>query len=156
MNQTTTGIYIAQKRKEKNLTQGQLAERLGISNKTISKWENGRNMPDYGILPLLCKELDVSLSELLDGHDRGQCNAALRDNPLVLDLFSRVQKLEKQKKVVLGILIISFFLTLFSLSHFDAGNSFQEFLSGFMKGASIPGLLIGIIVLIKPDSHSKN
>ena len=47
MNQYNIGNYIANKRKQKNYTQEQLAELLGVSNKTISKWENGRCMPDY-------------------------------------------------------------------------------------------------------------
>ena len=50
MNQITTGKFIAQKRKEKNLTQEQLAEKIGVSNKTISKWETGKCMPDYCII----------------------------------------------------------------------------------------------------------
>ena len=49
MNQTTIGSYIARKRREQNLTQEQLAQQLGVSNKTISKWENGKCMPDYSI-----------------------------------------------------------------------------------------------------------
>lgn len=50
MNQLTTGKFISKKRKEKNLTQEQLAEKLGVSNKTISKWETGKCMPDYGFV----------------------------------------------------------------------------------------------------------
>ncbi len=49
MNQLVTGKFIALKRKQKNLTQEQLAEKLGVSNKTISKWETGKCMPDYSI-----------------------------------------------------------------------------------------------------------
>ena len=56
MNQAAIGSYIAKKRREKNLTQEQLAETLGVSNKTISKWENGKCMPDYSIIEQLCKE----------------------------------------------------------------------------------------------------
>lgn len=54
MNQAAIGSYIARKRKEKNLTQEQLAEHIGVSNKTISKWENSKRMPDYSILQKLC------------------------------------------------------------------------------------------------------
>lgn len=54
MNQAAIGSYIARKRKEKNLTQEQLAEHIGASNKTVSKWENGKRMPDYSILQKLC------------------------------------------------------------------------------------------------------
>lgn len=54
MNQLEIGIFIAKKRKEQSLTQAQLAEKLGISNKTVSKWETGKCMPDYGIIQPLC------------------------------------------------------------------------------------------------------
>ena len=54
MNQTTIGKYIARKRKEQNLTQEQLAQQLGVSNKTIYKWETGKCMPDYSIIHKLC------------------------------------------------------------------------------------------------------
>ena len=60
MNQQATGNFIALKRREKNLTQEQLAEKIGVSNKTISKWENGKCMPDYAVVEILCNELDIS------------------------------------------------------------------------------------------------
>ena len=69
MNQTAIGGYIARKRKEQNLTQEQLAQQLGVSNKTISKWENGKCMPDYSIIQKLCDVIHVSLPELMDGED---------------------------------------------------------------------------------------
>ena len=50
MNKAAIGSYIARKRREQNLTQEQLAERLGVSNTTVSKWENGKCMPDYGVV----------------------------------------------------------------------------------------------------------
>ena len=50
MNQLVIGKYISLKRKQKNMTQEQLAEKLGVSNKTISKWETGKCMPDYSII----------------------------------------------------------------------------------------------------------
>ena len=69
MNQTAIGSYIARKRKEQNLTQEQLAEQLSVSNKTISKWENGKCMPDYSIIQKLCEAIHVTLPELMDGED---------------------------------------------------------------------------------------
>lgn len=68
MNQQITGKLISRKRKEKNLTQEQLAEKLGVSNKTVSKWENGRCMPDYSVIEKLCRELDITVAELLFGE----------------------------------------------------------------------------------------
>jgi transcriptional regulator with XRE-family HTH domain len=67
MSQQDIGRFIAEKRKQKNLTQEQFAERIGVSNKTVSKWENGKCMPDYSVIELLCKELDITVTELLDG-----------------------------------------------------------------------------------------
>ena len=69
MNQTAIGSYIARKRRELNLTQEQLAEQLGVSNKTISKWENAKCMPDYSTIQKLCQVLQVTLPELMDGED---------------------------------------------------------------------------------------
>jgi len=59
MNQEKIGKFISQKRKEKNLTQEQLAELLNINNRTISRWENGKNMPDISLFNPLCKILDI-------------------------------------------------------------------------------------------------
>ena len=68
MNQVKTGKFIATLRKEKELTQEQLGEKLGVTNKTISRWENGNYMPDIEILSLLSKEFDVSINELISGE----------------------------------------------------------------------------------------
>lgn len=69
MNQEKTGKYIAQKRKQKAITQKQLAEQIGVTDKTVSKWENGNRMPDVSMMQNLCEILDVSLNELLLGED---------------------------------------------------------------------------------------
>lgn len=68
MNQLITGQYIARKRKEKNMTQAQLAEKLGVSNKAVSKWETGKCMPDYSVVEALCGELEITVAELMDGE----------------------------------------------------------------------------------------
>ncbi|MDD3341680.1 MAG: helix-turn-helix domain-containing protein [Bacilli bacterium] len=68
MNQEKTGKFIATLRKEKKLTQEQLAEKLGVSSKSLSRWENGRCMPDFSLLDAICKELEISVSELLNGR----------------------------------------------------------------------------------------
>ena len=68
MDQIKTGKFIATLRKEKDLTQEQLGEKLGVTNKTISRWENGNYMPDIQMLSLLSKEFDVSINELISGE----------------------------------------------------------------------------------------
>ena len=68
MNQEKIGKFIAKLRKEKNMTQIELAESLGITDRAISKWENGRGMPDLSLLTPLCEKLGVSINELLSGE----------------------------------------------------------------------------------------
>ena len=67
MDQIKIGKFIAELRKEKKLTQEQLAEKLGVTQKSVSRWETGRNMPDLSILQVLSAELGITVSELLDG-----------------------------------------------------------------------------------------
>ena len=68
MNQEQIGKFIQELRKEKGLTQVELAEKLGVSNRTVSKWENGNNLPDYSMFNILCEELNISINELLSGE----------------------------------------------------------------------------------------
>lgn len=91
MNQAAIGSYIARKRKEKNLTQEQLEEHIGASNKTISKWENGKRMPDYSILQKLCNALHVTLPERMDGEDATEGCVRFYDDEHILDLLRRTQ-----------------------------------------------------------------
>lgn len=65
MNQQRIGDFISECRKEKGLTQTQLAEKIGVSDKSVSRWENGRTMPDMSLYEPLCKELGINISELL-------------------------------------------------------------------------------------------
>ena len=67
MNQILTGQFIKQCRKEKGLTQEQLAERLNISCKTVSKWECGKGLPEISLMLPLCNELGITVNELLSG-----------------------------------------------------------------------------------------
>lgn len=68
MNQIQTGKFIAAMRREQALTQRQLAEALGISDKTVSKWETGKGLPEVGLMLPLCKKLNISVNELLSGQ----------------------------------------------------------------------------------------
>lgn len=68
MDQKKIGQFIAVLRQEKGLTQAALGKRLGVTNKTVSRWENGNYMPDVSLLPQLSRELDVGINELLSGE----------------------------------------------------------------------------------------
>ena len=71
MNQVKIGKFIASLRKEKGMTQEQLGEILGVTNKTVSRWENGNYMPDIEMLSLLSKEFGVSINEIISGERLG-------------------------------------------------------------------------------------
>ena len=68
MNQTEIGEFIAKCRKEKKLTQAQLAERLNITDRAVSKWETGKSMPDSSIMLELCEILGITVNDLLSGE----------------------------------------------------------------------------------------
>ena len=68
MDQIKIGKFISEKRKEKKLTQSELAEKLGITDRAISKWENGICLPDAGTMPELCKMLSISINDLFSGE----------------------------------------------------------------------------------------
>ena len=68
MNQEKISYFIQQTRKEHGMTQKELADKLGISDKTVSKWETGKGMPDMDFLIPLCSALDINVNELLSGE----------------------------------------------------------------------------------------
>ena len=149
MNQMATGKFISQKRKEKSLTQEQLAEKLGVSNKTVSKWETGKCMPDYSVVRTLCEELGITVAELMDGEDSEEKSVRAYDDEQIMDLLRRTQELEKQKNLLYGILLIVMGIALQALSHTLGGSNEKDFFSGLLLGISIAEMLVGIYVVGK-------
>lgn len=150
MNQLVTGKFIALKRKQKNLTQEQLAEKLGVSNKTISKWETGKCMPDYSIVKSLCEELEVTVAELMDGEISEENSVrTYDDDEQILDLLRRTQELEKQKNMLYGIMLIVMGIAVQALSYAIGGSDFKDFISGLLLGLSIGEMLVGVYVVGK-------
>lgn len=149
MNQQVTGKFIAQKRKEKNLTQEQLAEKLGVSNKTISKWETGKCMPDYAVVKNLCEELEITVAELMDGEAAQERSVRAYDDEQIMDLLKRTQELEKQKNLLYGIILIVMGIALQALSYTFGGSTLKDFFSGLLLGLSIGEILAGIYVVGK-------
>ena len=97
MDYNKIGKFIFTERKMKNLTQAKLAEKLYVSEKTVSKWENGKGIPDTNLLPQLCKILDVSLNELLSGERIFLENTNQKNEKLLLDMS---KELEKKNKII--------------------------------------------------------
>lgn len=149
MNQIAIGNFIEKKRKEQNLTQAQLAEKLGVSNKTVSKWENGKCMPDYGVIQPLCTELGVTVSELMDGEEQAQDSIRAYDDEQILDLIKRTQALESQRETLVGIILIVMGMALCAMSFTLGGSDVKDFFSGLMMGLSCGSMLVGIFVAVR-------
>ena len=113
MNQEKIGKFIAKCRKNKNITQEQLAEKLGVSNKSISRWENGKNMPDYSILKELCNTLDIDVNEFLSGEkiEKNEIQTHSIENlDLILKEYYKMKKqrnMFKSISIIIGIIAIS-------------------------------------------------
>ena len=149
MDQIAIGRYIARKRKEQNLTQEQLSEQLGVSNKTISKWENGKCMPDYSLIQKLCEALDVTLPELMDGEDAAENSVRVYDDEQILDLLRRTQELESQQNILYGLVLIVLGIASGAMSKTTGGTDVQKFIAGILMGLSAAETLSGIWIIGK-------
>lgn len=103
LDQVKTGAFIAQLRREKGLTQEQLAEKLGTTGKSVSRWENGKNMPDLSLFEPICRELGITVNELMSGErlDKEDYQTRLEGN--IIDTINTSQTRTKRslnKRVV--------------------------------------------------------
>lgn len=149
------GTFLAKKRKEKNMTQAALAERLGVTNKTISKWETGKCMPDYSVIELLCRELEITVAELLDGEEKTDKSVRVYDDTQILELLKRTQNLENQRTSLYGMILIIIGLAFLAI-HFNIGGSnIRDFVSGVLLGLSIFEMLVGLYILSRGLGRQK-
>lgn len=94
MNQEKIGKFIAKCRANRNMTQIELAEKLNITDRAISKWENGRGLPEPSLMLELCKELDITVNELLSGEKIGVINNKEQEIKVInIDVENLEQKL---------------------------------------------------------------
>jgi transcriptional regulator with XRE-family HTH domain len=147
MNQLSIGKFIAQKRKEHNMTQEQLAEKIGVSNKSVSKWETGKCMPDYSVVQELCKELEITIAELMDGEEIEENSVRIYDEKQIMDLLKRTQDLEQQKNTMYGILLIVMGIASLAVSQSIGGSDVKDFFAGLLLGLSVGEMLVGVYCL---------
>ena len=123
MDQEKIGKFIQEKRKEQNLTQNDLAEKLNITDRAISKWENGNCLPDAGTMPELCKILNISINDLFSGEivDMKDNEKKLEEN--LLGMAKLKEEKDKQLlrlEIVIGFTAsISFFTLIFVASYIE-------------------------------------
>ena len=121
MDQIKIGKFIAECRKKNNLTQMQLAEKLNITDRAISKWENGKGMPDSSIMLDLCNELKISVNELLSGEvlEMNKYNEKVEKN--LLEIVKQKEESDKRlltMEIVIGVLISIVFFALIFIASF--------------------------------------
>ena len=114
MDQIKIGQFIAERRKNKNLTQLQLAEKLNITDRAVSKWENGKSLPDASIMIDLCKELEISVNELLSGEVIKMEEKEKKAEENLLEL--KMQKEEADKRLLAMEIVIGVFGSVFLLT----------------------------------------
>ncbi len=116
MNQIKIGKFINNCRKDKGLTQEQLAEKLGVTSKSISRWENGNTMPDYSLLKDLCNELNINVNELLSGKKINGNDYMIKSEENLINLRKQIDKRKKVlttiSYVITSIIIIAFILNI--------------------------------------------
>ena len=113
MEQAKVGKFIAECRKNKKMTQAELAEKLNITDRAISKWETGKGMPDSSIMLELCNELDISVNELLSGEviKMETYNQKAEEN--LLKMKKQIEKIRKKFSIIsyiFGIITILMFI----------------------------------------------
>ena len=147
MDQEKIGKFIATMRKEKNLTQEELAEKLGVSNKSISRWENGKNMPDLSLFKPLCDELDITLNDLMSGDkvNEKEYQEKFEEN-IVNTIDYSTKKMTKYSQVISLILIIfGLFISISAIMIFPSESSWGSIYSVF----GIIVFMVGIARILK-------
>ena len=141
MNQIKIGRFIAECRKKANLTQMQLAEKLGITDKAISKWERGIAMPDTSIMLELCDILSISVNELLSGEKINMDNNQ-KNEQLLLDM---AKELEKKNKTIWSSM---WAIMVVSMTALVAGIYIAAFLipEGMWQLVTILGICVAFLV----------
>ena len=112
MNQEKVGKFIAKLRKEKNMTQQELANKLNITDRAVSHWENGRSMPDAGIMLELCKILNVNVNELLSAKKISQETYSERAEENLLEMKREIESQNRRifilNKIIINLVVIIF------------------------------------------------
>jgi len=121
MDQVKIGKFISERRKLKGLTQAQLAEKLDITDRAISKWETGKGMPDASIMLDLCNELEISVNELLSGELIDMSNYDKEVEKNLVDMVKQKEEADKRllsMEIVIGVLISIVFFALIFIASF--------------------------------------
>ena len=145
MDLVKTGAFLKELRKEKNITQEQLAEEMGVSRRTVSRWETGSNMPDMDVLIDISDFYEVDLREILDGERKSeQMDKEMKDTVLKVAEYEN----EGKKRIAVVIIVYSVLGILALLANLMMSmiEMPDTFLTGFLKGMTVAMALIALIL----------
>ena len=144
------GKFIALNRKNKGLTQEQLAEKLGVTNKTVSRWETGKYMPDLSLLKPLSEELGITLNELLSGEKiENEKIVENTEKNIINTIDYSKQKIEKERRQIsIGLAITGIIISIAALTIFETESSWCSIYS-------IIGIIVLVIGIIRELKYSK-
>ncbi len=149
MNQQKTGAFLRELRKQKNLTQEQLAEKFNVSGRTVSRWENGNNMPDLDILIELSDFYEVDLRELLDGERKSEAmNSETKETVIKAAEYASTETERYTRRVhrlLLTGAIFWFVSGIISHTPLDE-NALMSIISDFSEGVSAGMIVCGILL----------
>ena len=128
MNQEKIGKFIAACRKENGYTQASLAEKLGITDRAVSKWENGKSMPDASIMLELCGLLKINVNELLTGERIMQDNYKAVAEKQLVDLKSQEEKAVKKATYAFVVIVLLIMVIFSFLAGIDIGGDLGWFI----------------------------
>ena len=155
MNQEKIGKFIASCRKKQKLTQEQLAEKLGITYKAVSKWETGKGLPDASIMKDLCNILKITVNELLSGEQINQEDYNKKTEEYMLEIYR--QKEEGDRKllkleIIVGFIFITYFIfILLTMNYLAEKNIISENIFLLIAITSLVYIVIMGIVLLKVE-----
>ena len=154
MDQVKIGKFIAKCRKQKNLTQMQLAEKLNITDRAVSKWETGKSLPDSSIMLALCDVLCITVNDLLSGEVITMENYNKEMEKQLLEMIQQKQESDKRLlklEIVLGIIAV---LPLVAAAIITSLVPMEEWKSGLLVGLSLLPLLIATPFALKIEQKA--
>ena len=149
MDQIKIGKFIQEKRKEQKLTQSNLAEKLNVTDRAISKWENGNCLPDAGTMPELCKILNISINDLFSGEVVDMKNNEKKYEENLLEMTKMKEEKDRQLLMlewVIGFIGVAAFLSLLFTAVFV---DMEKWVSLILIGIGIVIFLVGMYFGLK-------
>lgn len=148
MDQKKTGSFLRELRKEKQLTQEQLAERFGVTSRSVSRWETGSNMPDLSILVELADFYDVDIRDIIDGERKGEdMNKEEKERLQLVADYAETEKNTLLMRLrifsIVGLISLIAGLTMMVISR-DNNLPVYDYLMGALMGVAIGALLVAV------------